>query len=185
MADGTSPQSAAGKGWAPGRTQPLALSPRSRAKAAGEVGAGPAGFLARTESWAVRWATPADSSYIASFIAELAEFEKLAHEVVLTPARLRADFELGRFEALLAQPVGGGAPVGFALFFHVYSTFEGLSLYLEDLYVSPSARGSGCGSLMLRSLAAIAEQRDCARLQWQALDWNEKARAALSLACDV
>ena len=62
-----------------------------------------------------------------------------------------------------------------ALFYHSYSTFEGLSLYLEDLYVRPNARGMGCGTLLLKSVAVVAESRGCARLQWQALSWNAKA----------
>ena len=126
-----------------------------------------------TSAFTVRVATPADTPTIHAFVCELAEFEKLRHEVVLTPERMRADFEAGRFECLLAE--ADGQSVGFALIFHVYSTFEGLSLYLEDLYVSPAARGKGCGKLLLQSVAATARDRDCARLQWQALDWNEAA----------
>ena len=126
-------------------------------------------------AWRVRWALVADAPTVLHFVRELAEFEKLLHEVVMTEAQLRADFEAGHWEALLCEPVGGGEPVGFSLFFHTFSSFEGLSLYLEDLYVAPSARRSGAGILLLQATAAVAASRDCARLQWQALDWNKKA----------
>ena len=129
----------------------------------------------RRGAWSVRWAVAADAPRILQFVRELAEFEKLLHEVVMTEAQLRADFEAGHWEALLCEPVGGGEPVGFSLYFHNYSTFEGLSLYLEDLYVAPSARGSGAGLALLQATAAVAASRGCARLQWQALDWNKKA----------
>lgn len=86
---------------------------------------------------------------------------------------MQADFEAGKFECLLAE--SNGEPAGFALFYHIYSTFEGLALYLEDLYVSPVARGKGCGKLLLQAVAATAHERGCCRLQWQALDWNESA----------
>ena len=125
--------------------------------------------------YTVRVATPADSGVILGLVRELADFEKLAHEVVLSEERMRKDFEAGAFECLLAEAEGESAPVGFALFFPIYSTFEGLSFYLEDLYVRPGARGKGCGTLLLQAVAAAAQRRDCARLQWQALDWNSKA----------
>ena len=128
-----------------------------------------------TDKWRVRWAVAADVEQVASFVRNLAEFEKLLHEVVLTVPQLKADFLAGHWECLLCEPRGGGASVGFALYFHTYSTFEGLSLYLEDLYVAPSARGSGAGLALLQATAAVAASRDCARLQWQALDWNKKA----------
>ena len=126
-------------------------------------------------AWRVRWAVAADVPTVLRFVRELAEYEKLLHEVVMTEAQLHADFESGHWEALLCEPVGGGEPAGFSLYFHSYSTFEGLSLYLEDLYVAPSARGSGAGLALLQATAAVAASRDCARLQWQALDWNKKA----------
>ena len=132
-------------------------------------------LLPTSAHWRLRWATFEDSPTIMRFVRELAEFEEMLHEVVVSAAQLRADFEAGRFECILAEPLDGGPPVGFALVFHVYSTFEGLSLYLEDLYVSPEARGSGAGSALLRGVASIARSRDCARLQWQALSWNQKA----------
>ncbi len=153
-------------GWSPDRTQPRPTSPTKPPASAP---------LGRAGRYAVRSATPADTPHIHGFVRELAAFEKLEHEVVLSAERMRADFEAGRFEALLAETADEGKPVGFALFFPVYSTFEGPGLYLEDLYVSPSARGDGCGTLLLRTLASIAASRDCARMQWQALDWNEKA----------
>ena len=127
--------------------------------------------------WRLRWALPDDAPLIMRMVGELAEFEKLLHEVVLSVEQCRTDFNEGRFECLLCEPTNGGACAGFALVFHTYSTFEGKCLYLEDLYVSPQARGSGAGIALLRCVAGVARDRNCARLQWQALDWNEKAVA--------
>ena len=127
-------------------------------------------------SLSIRSATPADISLIGQFIRDLAEYEKLAHEV-------RFD------EAVMAQKLFGprpyaevligeidGTPQGFALFFHNFSTFEGRpGIYLEDLFVRPDARGSGLGKALLGKLAALAVERDCARLEWSVLDWNTPA----------
>ena len=127
-------------------------------------------------SLSIRAATPADISLIGQFIRDLAEYEKLAHEV-------RFD------EAVMAQKLFGqrpyaevligeidGTPQGFALFFHNFSTFEGRpGIYLEDLFVRPDARGSGLGKALLGKLAALAVERDCARLEWSVLDWNTPA----------
>jgi GNAT superfamily N-acetyltransferase len=124
----------------------------------------------------IRPATPADLDLIMSFIRALADYEKLAHEA-------RADREeLGRHlfgerpmaEVLIAE--AEGAPLGFALFFHNFSTFEGKpGIYLEDLFVSPQARGLGAGKALLARLAQIAVERGCARLEWSVLDWNQPA----------
>ena len=127
-------------------------------------------------SLSIRSATSADISLIGQFIRDLAEYEKLAHEV-------RFD------EAVMAQKLFGqrpyaevligeidGTPQGFALFFHNFSTFEGRpGIYLEDLFVRPDARGSGLGKALLGKLAALAVERDCARLEWSVLDWNTPA----------
>jgi GNAT superfamily N-acetyltransferase len=122
----------------------------------------------------VRPATPADVPTIARLIRDLAEYERLSHEVVLDEARLRDHLFGPRpfAEVLLAED--GGAVVGFALFFHTYSTFLGRpGIYLEDLFVEPGYRGKGHGKALLRALARLAVERDCGRLEWSVLDWNE------------
>lgn len=126
----------------------------------------------------IRQAARADIDTIHAFILALADYEKLRHEV-------RADREaLTKYlfgarpmaEVLIAETAAG--PIGFALFFHVFSTFEGRpGLYLEDLFVLPQARGSGAGKALLARLAQLAIARDCARLEWSVLDWNEPAIA--------
>jgi GNAT superfamily N-acetyltransferase len=121
-------------------------------------------------------ATVDDLPHILAFIQELAEYERLSHEVVATPERLREDLfgERSFAEVLLARDAG--RPVGFALFFPNYSTFLGRpGLYLEDLFVRPDARGRGVGRLLLQRLAAIAVERGWGRLEWRVLDWNSPA----------
>jgi GNAT superfamily N-acetyltransferase len=124
----------------------------------------------------IRPATPADVGAMHALMYELAEFEKLTHLFVGTTDGL-ADALFGArpsAEALVAED--GGRIVGYALFFHNYSTFLGRrGLYLEDLYVQPSQRGTGLGTAMLRALAAIAVERQCARFEWTVLDWNQPA----------
>lgn len=124
----------------------------------------------------IREATRDDVPLILAFIRELAEFERLADEVVATEEILR-DTLFGaspRAEVLIAEL--DGAPAGFALFFHNYSTFVGRpGLYLEDLFVREAARGRGAGRALLARLAAIAIERGCGRLDWVVLDWNESA----------
>lgn len=110
---------------------------------------------------------------ILAFIKELAEYEKLSHEVVATEEDLRASLFGGRpfAEVLIAEH--GGAPAGFALFFHNFSTFLGKpGIYLEDLYVKSEFRGAGIGKKMLVHLARLAKDRGCGRLEWWVLDWN-------------
>ncbi|HEV7843724.1 MAG TPA: GNAT family N-acetyltransferase [Pyrinomonadaceae bacterium] len=113
---------------------------------------------------------------ILSFIKELAEYERLSHEVVATEESL-GDALFGAHPA--AEVVIGyyrDAPAGFALFFHNISTFLGQrGLYLEDLYVKPELRGRGLGRAMLSYLARLARERNCGRLEWAVLDWNEPA----------
>ena len=121
----------------------------------------------------VRPATEADVPMLLAFIRELADYEKLTHEVSATEEQLRATlFGPRRFaEALLA--CADAAPVGFALFFHNYSTFLARpGLYLEDLYVQPAFRGRGFGKLLLTTVARIAVERGCGRYEWTVLDWN-------------
>lgn len=124
----------------------------------------------------IRPATPADLPLIAQLIRDLAEYERLACEVRFDPAVL-GDKLFGPHP--YAEVVIGElnrVPQGFALFFHNFSTFEGRpGIYLEDLFVRPEARGSGLGKALLSHLAALAVERDCARLEWSVLDWNEPA----------
>ena len=124
----------------------------------------------------IRSATPDDLPLIADLIRALAEYEKLAHEVRFDEAVLRAKLFGPRPYAEVIIGEVDGAAQGFALFFHNFSTFEGKpGVYLEDLFVQPEARGSGLGKALLARLAAIAVERDCARLEWSVLDWNEPA----------
>ena len=124
----------------------------------------------------IRAATAADIPLIAELIRALAEYEKLAHEVRFDEAVLAAKLFGPRPYAEVVIGELDGAPQGFALFFHNFSTFEGKpGIYLEDLFVKPEARGSGLGKALLSHLAALAVERDCARLEWSVLDWNAPA----------
>ena len=115
-----------------------------------------------------------DVPAILRFIRELAAYEKLAHEVTASEAELRESL-FGQHpyaEALIAR--AGAEPVGFALFFHNFSTFKARpGLYLEDIYVVPAWRGRGIGLRLLARLARLAVERRCARMEWWVLDWNE------------
>ena len=125
---------------------------------------------------AIRSATPADLPLIAQFIRDLADYEKLAHEVRFDEAKLGEKLFGARPYAEVVIGELDGTPQGFALFFHNFSTFEGRpGIYLEDLFVRPEARGSGLGKALLTHLAALCTARDCARLEWSVLDWNAPA----------
>ncbi|MEW6575170.1 N-acetyltransferase family protein [Sphingorhabdus sp.] len=122
----------------------------------------------------IRSARAEDIPLIAQFIRDLAEYERLAHEVRFDEAVLQAKLFGPRPYAEVLIGEIDGEPQGFALFFHNFSTFEGKpGIYLEDLFVRPEARGSGLGKALLKRLAALAVERDCARLEWSVLDWNE------------
>jgi len=109
-------------------------------------------------------------------VRDLAEYEQLAHEVRFDEAVLGQKLFGPRPYAEVVIGEQDGVPQGFALFFHNFSTFEGRpGIYLEDLFVRPAARGSGLGKALLAHLAALAVERDCARLEWSVLDWNEPA----------
>ena len=126
----------------------------------------------------IRPATSADLPLIAQFIRDLAEYERLAHEVRFDEAVLEDRLFGARPYAEVLIGEIDGAPQGFALFFHNFSTFEGRpGVYLEDLFVRPEARGSGLGKMLLAQLAVIALERDCARVEWSVLDWNDPAIA--------
>ena len=126
------------------------------------------------DNFVLRGTTKDDCPLILNLIMELAEYEKLAHEVVATVETLKetlfgesasAEVFIGEFE---------GAPVGYALFFHNFSTFTGRpGIYLEDIYVKPEMRGKGFGKCMLAYIAKLAVERNCTRVEWSVLDWNE------------
>ena len=120
-----------------------------------------------------RYAEPADAGLILEFIQALADYEKMSDEVIATEELLREwIFEKKKAEVIFA--LEEGKEVGFALFFHNFSTFLGRSgLYLEDLFVKTEARGKGYGKGLLRQLARIALERGCGRMEWWCLDWNQ------------
>lgn len=124
----------------------------------------------------IRPAARADLPAVVSLIRALAEYEKLSHAVGIDEAALAEHLFGARpyAECLLAED--GGTVVGFALFFHNYSTFRCKpGIYLEDLFVIPEHRGKGHGKALFVELARLAKARDCARLEWAVLDWNEPA----------
>jgi GNAT superfamily N-acetyltransferase len=129
-------------------------------------------------SVAIRPAVRGDVGTVLRFVRELAAFEREPDAVVVTEAMLAEALFGDRpaAEALIAQDAG--EPVAFALFFHNFSTWTGRrGLYLEDLYVTPAARGQGVGRALLGHLAGLAVARDCARFEWSVLDWNADAIA--------
>lgn len=128
---------------------------------------------ARMENFFIRPAIREDVPLILGFIRQLAEYEHLENEVVATEALFEEWlFDKEKAEVLIAQE--GDVPVGFALFFHNFSTFLGRAgIYLEDLFVLKEYRGRGYGKALLRKLAQIALERGCGRLEWCCLDWNQ------------
>lgn len=126
------------------------------------------------EGFEIRNAVPADVPVILSFIRKLAEYERLSHEVTATEEGLRATLFGERRNAEVIIGYEHGQPVGFALFFHNYSTFLGRpGIYLEDLFVDVEHRGKGYGRALLAHLARLTRERNCGRLEWSVLDWNE------------
>lgn len=124
----------------------------------------------------IKPATINDIPLILSFIKQLAEYEKLLHEVVATESLLKETLFGDRAHAEVIIGYLNGLPVSFALYFHNFSTFLGRpGIYLEDLFVKPEARGNGIGQKMLAYLAHLAKTRRCGRLEWWVLDWNETA----------
>ena len=127
----------------------------------------------KRERLAFRTAERKDVALILEFIRELADYEKMLDEVVATPELLEKwIFDERKAEVIFA--LEGEREVGFALFFHNFSTFLGRAgIYLEDLYVRPECRGKGYGKALLKELARIAIERGCGRLEWWCLDWNK------------
>jgi GNAT superfamily N-acetyltransferase len=128
------------------------------------------------ESLRIERATERDVPLILRLIKELADYERMADEVVASEDALRQTLFGARPAAEVVVAYAGGEPAGFALFFHNYSTFLAKpGLYLEDLFVVPKFRGRGYGKALLTHLAALAVERNCGRFEWSVLDWNEPA----------
>ena len=124
----------------------------------------------------IRAATENDAAVILALIKDLAEYEKLSHEVAATEDDIRQSLFGDRpvAEALIGELEG--VPISFALFFYNFSTFLGKpGIYLEDLYVKPDYRGNGFGRKMLAHIAGLAKERNCGRFEWSVLDWNAPA----------
>jgi GNAT superfamily N-acetyltransferase len=124
----------------------------------------------------IRPATRQDVGVVLNFIRHLAEYEKLPHAVSATEDTLREALFGARPGAEVLLAYAGGTPVGFAVYFHTFSTFLGRrGMWLEDLFVEPSVRGRGIGKRLLVAVARIAHERGCGRFEWAALDWNTPA----------
>jgi GNAT superfamily N-acetyltransferase len=124
----------------------------------------------------IRAATKSDTPIILSFVKQLAAYEKLSHEVAASEASIRETLFGARRVAEVAIGYFNGKPVGFVLFFHNYSTFLGRPrLYIEDLFVDENYRRRGFGRSLLLYVARLAQERQCGRLEWAVLDWNEPA----------
>jgi GNAT superfamily N-acetyltransferase len=142
----------------------------------------------RDQDIALRFAVEKDVPLIMEFIRGLAEYEHLLDTVTATEEGLKkALFDLKIGETLICEYKG--VPAGFALYFHNFSTFVGKpGIYIEDLFVKPEFRGKGMGGLLLKRIAEIAAERDCGRLEWACLNWNEpsiafyKSRGAVPLS---
>jgi GNAT superfamily N-acetyltransferase len=129
-----------------------------------------------TDIFEIKAANIDDVPLILKFIKELADYEKLLHEVVATEEILKETLFGQHAHAEVVIGYLDHVPVSFALYFHNFSTFLGRpGIYLEDLFVKPEARGKGIGQKMLAYLAHLAKSRNCGRLEWWVLDWNETA----------
>jgi GNAT superfamily N-acetyltransferase len=122
----------------------------------------------------IRPATQADLQVIADFIRKLAEYERLSSACIFTLADLEQSLFGNRAYAEVLLAFEGDTPAGFALFFHNYSTFLAKpGIFLEDLFVEPEHRGKGLGKALLLELVKLARDRNCGRVEWNVLDWNE------------
>jgi len=127
-------------------------------------------------SIAIRSAVKADTDTILRFIKELAIYEKAEHEAKATPEHIHSTLFGANPKAQCVICEQGNTPIGFAVYFYSYSTWQGqYGLYLEDLYVSPDFRGHGAGKKLLTHLAAVAVENNCGRFEWSVLDWNQPA----------
>jgi GNAT superfamily N-acetyltransferase len=130
------------------------------------------------QNLSIRAATPADAALIVGFIRELAEYEKLLHEVKITTEDLARDLFGAEPRIFCEIAEWDGRPVGFALWFYTYSTFQGRhGIWLEDLYVQPDQRGRGIGKALLQHLARRCVAENLGRFEWWVLDWNEPSIA--------
>jgi GNAT superfamily N-acetyltransferase len=129
----------------------------------------------KVSNFKIRFAEEKDTKLILEFIKELADYEKLLNEVVATEEILYDSlFVRKKAEVIIGEY--NGEPIGFALFFHNFSTFLGKpGMYLEDLYIKPEMRGKGIGKIMLSFLGKLAVERNCGRLEWWCIDWNESS----------
>lgn len=124
--------------------------------------------------FSIRTTDTSDCPLILSLICELAEYEKLSHEVIATVTQLEETLFGDKAYAEVLIGEYQGQPVAYALFFHNFSTFTGRpGIYLEDVYVKPKMRGKGFGTAIMRHLAKLTVARDCTRFEWSVLDWNE------------
>jgi len=124
----------------------------------------------------IKKATREDSEIIYNFIYQLAEYEKLTNDVTATPDSLKETLFAPNANVEAVIGYMDKKPVAFALYFYNYSTFKGKrGLYLEDIFVIPEMRGNGIGRQLLKRLAQIAKENECARLEWSVLDWNKPA----------
>lgn len=131
--------------------------------------------MTNNQGCSLRFATADDIPTIMTFVKELAEYEHMLDQVTATEASVRHWLFDRKIAEVLLACIDGKA-VGFALFFHNFSTFLGKAgIYLEDLYVRKEARKTGCGKALLRELARIAVERGCGRLEWNCLDWNQSS----------
>jgi len=132
--------------------------------------------MAATPEFRIRLAQRDDVPTILTLIRELATYERAPNEVVATEEQLRENLFGAHPAAEVLIGEEAGEPVGFALFFHNFSTWMGRrGLYLEDLFVRPAVRGKGYGRALLVRLAQLARERDCGRMEWAVLDWNKPA----------
>jgi GNAT superfamily N-acetyltransferase len=127
-------------------------------------------------NFTIRFAKKEDSGLILKFIEGIAEFEKLSHQVEASIPKIEAHLFGPKAVAECLLAYEDEVPVGFALFFHNYSTFVSKpGIYLEDLFIDPIHRGKGYGKALLLNLISLAKERNCGRVEWSVLDWNENA----------
>lgn len=130
-----------------------------------------------SKSLTIRFATIEDTELILYFIKSLAAYEKMSEQVITTKSLLEKSLFVDKHAEVILAFLEK-KPIGFALFFHTFSTFQGTAnLYLEDLFIEPTARGYGYGKAMLKFLTEVALKRKCKRLEWVCLDWNKTSIA--------